>query len=96
MDTQAWEEDGREVLDKFCHKMLISGYNQTQRDQIVQEGMARVKNIQVKVERGLRPMYRMNCWKKYERGIEMIMKLKSWCGNSDSVVFVQAELRERS
>ena len=32
-------------LDKFCYKMMISGYSQKERDIILKEGTARYQNI---------------------------------------------------
>ena len=58
MDTQAWEEEGSQVMDKFNFKMLSSGYSEHERRVIVKEVLARVANLKAKVSSGKRPLYR--------------------------------------
>ena len=43
MDTQAWEEEGCQVMERFNFKMLSSGYSQQEQRVIVKEGLARVR-----------------------------------------------------
>ena len=96
--TDVLEIEGPEMIDRFCYKMLKSGYNQWERSIIVSEGMACVNNIKEKAQNGERPLYRIGEWKKLERGIRKIKK--SWYGKTtETVLFVQAtpneELRKK-
>ena len=80
-----------EFIEKFQYKLLVSGYNQSEREDIVKEGEARYRNILDKVALGERPLYRPADWKKKERAIGKIRDKKSWFGKTnDSVLFVQA------
>ena len=89
------EEGGAEVhVDWFCWKMLKSGYNREERDEIVCEGKARYSNLLAKVTRGERPLYRSKTWMKEERGVEKIRKRKGWHGGADTVLFVQSTPKE--
>ena len=90
MDSQAWEEEGSQVMDKFNFKMLTSGYNEHERRVVVKEGLARFANLKDKVDAGKRPLYRKASWMKEERGLQKILKSKKWAGNAESVVFVQS------
>ena len=94
MDTQAWEEEGCQVMDKFNFKMLSSGYTEHERRVIVKEGLARVTNLKAKVSSGKRPLYRKATWRKEERGIQKKLKAKRWAGSAESVVFVQSTPNE--
>ena len=47
-----------EHLDKFCYKLMVSGYNQREREIILKEGNARYRNLCELVEKGVRPLYR--------------------------------------
>ena len=70
---------------------MVSGYNQSEREDIVKEGEARYRNILDKVALGERPLYRPADWKKKEWAIGKIRDKKSWFGKTnDSVLFVQA------
>ena len=90
MDVKACDEEGVEVIKKFGNKMMNNGYTRHKRDQIVGEGLARVKNIQKEVDENNRPLYRTSENKKLERGINKNKKSKSWYGDNDNVLFVQA------
>ena len=90
MDSQAWEDEGSQVMEKFNFKMLTSGYSEHERRVIVKEGLARVANLKDKVAEGKRPLYRKASWMKEERGIRKILKAKKWAGAAESVVFVQS------
>ena len=79
-----------EQLDKFCYKLMVSGYNQREREIILKEGNARYRNLCELVEKGVRPLYRSASWKKEERSNEKLLKKKNWYGNNDAVMFVQA------
>ena len=71
--------------------MLLSGYNEEERNQIIKEGWARYYNILEKVERGERPMYRPATWLTKERAIGKVRSSKNWYGViKDTVLFVQA------
>lgn len=94
MDTQAWEEEGRQVMDRFNFKLLTSGYKEQERKVIVKEGLARIKNLKAQVASGKRPLYRKASWKKEERGIQKKLKAKRWAGNAESVIFVQSTPNE--
>ena len=37
-DDQAWIEDGREIINKFCGKLMLSGYSEHERQIIINEG----------------------------------------------------------
>ena len=90
MDSQAWEEEGSQVMDRFNFKMLTSGYTEYERRVVVKEGLARVANLKNKVACGKRPLYRKASWMKEERGLQKILKSKKWAGTAESVVFVQS------
>ena len=90
MDEESWAVEGVQVMEKFNYKMLISGYSRKERSIIIDEGLARVRNIRERVEMGIRPMYRMATWRTNERAIEKCVKAKKWAGNVQSVLFVQA------
>ena len=45
-----------EQLDKFCYKLMVSGYNQREREIILKEGNARYRNLCELVEKGVRPL----------------------------------------
>ena len=85
MDEESWAVEGVQVMEKFNYKMLISGYSRKERSIIIDEGLARVRNIRERVEMGIRPMYRMATWKTNERAIEKCVKAKKWAGNVQSV-----------
>ena len=71
--------------------MLLSGYNEEERNQIIKEGWTRYYNILEKVERGERPMYRPATWFTKERAIGKVRSSKNWYGvTKDTVLFVQA------
>ena len=75
--------------------MLISGYNKTERDIIVGEGVGRCNNLIAKVNKGHRPIYRISARKKYDRAVQKILKKKKQYGEqTETVVFVQATPRE--
>ena len=78
-------------LDKFCYKMMISGYNQKERDIILKEGTARYQNICKLAAEGKRPIYRRSSWKKMERAVEGKVKKRTWYGTENkTVLFVQS------
>ena len=79
-----------EILDKFRFKLMTSGYNEGEREVIIREGVSRYWNVVKLVDRGLRPLYRSSAWKKEERALEKKVKGRSWYGDKESVVFVQA------
>ena len=79
-----------EYLEKFCYKMLRSGYNETERSVIMQEGRARYRNLCQLEESGVRPLYRRASWNKFNRALQKEVKGKRWYGNYKSVLFVQA------
>ena len=79
-----------EEIERLCYRMLISGYNLWERSSIVKEGRSRYYNILKKVEGGERELYREAVWKKEERAVKKIIKMKNWYGDNDSVVFVQS------
>ena len=56
MDSQAWEEEGSQVIEKFNFKMLTSGYSERERQVIVKEGLARVANLKDKAASIKRPL----------------------------------------
>ena len=78
------------LLDKFRHKMLVSGYSCREREIIIKEGTARYHNILKLAAKGERPIYRPSSWHKEERAIQKKVKGKSWFGKNDTVVFVQS------
>ena len=94
-DDQAWIEDGREIINKFCGKLMLSGYNEHERQIILNEGESRVNNIKIKVAEGKRPLYRTSNYNKYERAIEKQLKKRTWFGNKETVLFVQSTPREQ-
>ena len=53
-----------EIIDKFRHKMMMSGYSFKEREIIVREGRNRYQNVLKKVENGLRPLFRSASWEK--------------------------------
>ena len=78
-------------LDKLCYKMMISGYNQKERDIILKEGTARYQNICKLAAEGKRPIYRRSSWKKKERAVEGKLKKRTWYGTENkTVLFVQS------
>ena len=93
-----WEE-GLEHVEKFNYKMMLSGYQEGERNVIVREGMARYRNLRQEELDGKRPLYRSHVWKRERRCVNKKMKLKNWYGKFDSVIFVQAtpgeELKKR-
>ena len=95
MDSQSCLEEGQEVLNAFCKKMWLSGYSEYERSLILREGEARVRNIKNLVAQGKRPLYRTAEYKKYDRAIEKQDKKRTWYGNKESVLFVQATHKER-
>ena len=78
-----------ELVDKFRHKLLLSGYSQKEREIIVSEGVSRYTNIVKQAEGGSRPLYRSSEWQREKRAISRLVKMKTW-SKSDSVIFVQA------
>ena len=85
------EKEGNKLIEEFCYDLLISGYNKTERDIIVGEGLARFANLMDKVKNGHRPLYRTSEWNKYDRAVDKILKKKNWYGkDTETVVFVQA------
>ena len=89
------EVEGKVIIDKFCYKMLTSGYNIWERNLIVTQGIASFKNLIKMSEEGKRPLYRLGSWKKLERNIDKIRKTKTWYGkDTETVLFVQATKNE--
>ena len=78
-----------EMIDKFRHKLLLSGYSQKEREIIVSEGVSRYTNLVKQAETGMRPLYRTSQWQREKRAISRLVKEKTWT-KSDSVIFVQA------
>ena len=79
-----------EDLEKFCWKMLKSGYGEKERAVILIEGRARYRNLCQLAESGVRPLYRKASWRKFDRAVQKDVKGKRWYGNYKSVLFVQA------
>ena len=79
-----------DIVDKFRHKMLLSGYSHREREIIVSEGISRYVNIVKKAEEGIRPLYRSSQWQRENRAINRLVKGKTW-HNSDLVIFVQSK-----
>ena len=80
-----------DVVDRFRHKMMLSGYTLRERELIVQEGKNRYKNVLKQVNDGVRPSYRSASLNKEERAIAKKMKGKTWYGSQfESVLFVQS------
>ena len=77
------------LLDKFRHKMLVSGYSCRERGIIIKEGTAQYHNI-ILAEKGERPIYRPSSWHKEEKAIQKKVKGKSWFGKKDTVVFLKS------
>ena len=78
-------------LEKFCYKMMVSGYNHHEREIIMMEGVARYRNICRLAAEGSRPMYRTSSWMKKERAVEKVLKKKTWYGKQHkAVLFVQS------
>ena len=78
-----------EIIDKFRHKLMVSGYTMKEREIIVSEGVARYVNIVKQAQSGSRPLYRTSQWQREHRAIKRLIKNKTW-SKSDSVIFVQA------
>ena len=78
-----------EMIDKFRHKLYLSGYSQKEREIIISEGVSRYTNIVKQSENGNRPIYRSSQWKKEDRAVKRLVKGKTW-SKADSVMFVQA------
>ena len=78
-----------DLIDKFRHKLLFSGYSHVEREIIVSEGISRYTNIVKEAESGVRPLYRSSEWQKESRAVQRIVKGRTW-SKADSVVFVQA------
>ena len=71
--------------------MLLSGYSEEERNQIIKEGLARCYNILEKVEQGERSMYRPATWFTKERAIGRVRSSNNWYGvTKDTVLLVQA------
>ena len=53
-----------------------------------------MRNIKNLVAQGKRPLYRTAEYKKHDRAIEKQDKKRTWYGNKESVLFVQATPKE--
>ena len=80
-----------EIIDKFRHKMMMSGYSFKERELIVREGRNRYQNVLKQVENGLRPLFRSASWEKEARAVKKKVKGRHWFGKRfDSLLFVQS------
>ena len=75
--------------------MLISGYNKTERDIIVGEGVGRCNNLIAKVNKGHRPIYRISARKKYDRAVQKILKKKNSMVSRQKLLYLFRLLREK-
>ena len=79
------------IIDKFRHKLMVSGYSLKEREIIVKEGRNRYFNVRTLADNGTRPLYRPSSWMKEERAVKKKIKGKTWYGKTfDSVMFVQS------
>ena len=84
-----------DIVDKFRHKLMVSGYSIRERELIVKEGRNRYENVVQQVSEGLRPLYRPSTWEKEARALEKKVKGRSWWGKRHkSVMFVQSSPNE--
>ena len=84
-----------EILEDFMLEMYLSGYSENERYKILMAGWKTYQNLKDKEEKGLRPFYRKNSFRKKERIQEKINKQNHWFKQSNdlqysSVIFVEA------
>ena len=66
-----------ELIDRFRHKLFMSGYNQRGRELIVSEGVSCYTNILKQAEGGSRPLYQSLEWQRERRAIGKLIKSKT-------------------
>ena len=84
-----------EILEDFMLEMYLSGYSENERFKILMAGWKTYQNLKDKENKGLRPFYRKNSFRKKERFQEKISKKNNWFKQSNdqkysSVIFVEA------
>ena len=65
------------IVDKFRHKLMVSGYSLKEREIIVKEGRNRYFNVRTLANNGTRPLYRPSSWMKEDRAIKKKIKGKT-------------------
>ena len=69
----AWTE-GIEHVEKFNYKMLLSGYEEKERNMIMREGIARYQNLRQEEIDKNRPLYRSHVWLREQRSVDKKVK----------------------
>ena len=84
-----WEDKTR-ILDKFMAELKASGYNESDRYEVLRSGITRYDRLRQLEREGKRPFYREKNYQKKERKEEKRKKKKNWFktkGNKFTSVF---------
>ena len=84
-----WSEKA-EILSEFAHKMMLSGYSQRFRLEIVKSAVAGYKKQVARSDAGVRPLHRSREWQQSERRKKKLLTKTSWYRPHNSVIFVPA------
>ena len=81
-----WQERV-DILNRFCVKMLQSGYGQYNIYTLIKSGVGAYEKMVERAETGVCPLYRDKEYKAEQRWRDRIMKRSTWSGAS-SVLFI--------
>ena len=93
---EADEDIKVEILNEFMKDLQLSGYNEKEREKILDGGLKTFQNLKEKEQLGLRPFYRPSGFNKKLRKIQKHNKKTTWFKSKDcedkfkSVMYVDA------
>ena len=82
-DEIEWETKV-EMLEKFMSELKASGYNESDRYEILKSGINRYKSLRKKEEEGLRPFFRSKFFRRKERDEEKSQRKVNWFRKHDN------------
>ena len=79
-----------EILSEFSHKLMISGYNEKFRLEIIQSAVRGYERQCQVADNGGTPLYRPRSYQRADRQRKKLLTPTSWYRPADSVIFVPA------
>ena len=79
-----------EILSEFSHKLMISGYSEKFRLDIIQSAVRGYERQCLEADAGGRPLYRSRSYQQADRQRKKLLMPSSWYRPADSVIFVPA------
>ena len=85
--SKKFEEKIPFFLSEFMVRMMLSGYSERMRHEVVQSGVKAFEKQKERDERGICPLYRPKGYKESERKLQKEVKKTSWYKPNDAVMF---------